>query len=153
MRPFLAPLFGALYRPTKKLLRLTLGQIEELTDIIGTAAIMLASSKATRSDVHEGGNKSALVQPRMKIGAPWARFKAWGSHVNLNEQCILSLKILKGCITPNIFYWAGFQDILNGAADAWACADTAGIGGWFQTTQGNKRWFHVPLHRNDLPKT
>ena len=127
MRPFLAPLFGALYRPIQKLLRLTPGQIEELRDIID-AATMLASSKATRSDVQQGwqllslggqeghkdGDKSALVQPRMKNGAAWARFKAWGSHVNLDEQCILSLKILKGCIASNLFYWAGFQEMLNG---------------------------------------
>ena len=34
----------------------------------------------------------------------------------------------------------------------WACAYRAGIGGWFQTMQGRKQWFHVPLHMNDLPK-
>ena len=165
MRPFLAPLFGALYRPTQKLLRLTPGQIEELRDIID-AATMLASSKATRSDVQQGwqllslggrevhkdGDKSALMQPRMKNGAAWARFKAWESYINLDEKCILSLKILKGCIASNLFHWAGFQEMLNGAADAWACASRAGIGGWFQTMQERKQWFHVPLHMNDLPK-
>ena len=39
----------------------------------------------------------------------------------------------------------------NGAADAWACAHLAGLGGWFET-EGKLYWFHLELKAQDMPE-
>ena len=45
----------------------------------------------------------------------------------------------------------GVPPNLVGAADAWADATHAGLGGWVQLSSQQIVWFHVELCRNDLP--
>eukprot|EP00435_Cladocopium_sp_Y103_P065461 s405_g27.t1 len=70
--------------------------------------------------------------------------------MDLDKVAVRSLQVLQQSLRANLFNWAGSQTILSGAADAWADATNAGLGGWFEFSTG-LHWFHVPLRREDIP--
>ena len=163
LRPFLAPLFAALHRPSQELRCVGLQQIEEIVQLLGENLVPAAAARSC--DAQAGWRLSSvgslvvrdlqqarqlLEQPRLKNGKVWLRFKAWSRTMDLDKAAVRSLQVLQQSLRANLFSWAGSQTVLSGAADAWADATKAGLGGWFESSTG-LHWFHVPLRREDIP--
>eukprot|EP00438_Fugacium_kawagutii_P030737 Skav217069 [mRNA] locus=scaffold1308:3342:4762:+ [translate_table: standard] len=163
-RPFLAPLFRCLCRPSQKLQCLSLEQVEELVSLLDEK--LEARVAAKRSDVQAGWKLVAigasachnakevqahLRQPKLKNGRVWARFSAWGATLKLDRLQLAALKFLKSRFERPCFAMVAIGSPLVGAADAWADATKAGLGGWCAGASGDVKWFHLELVGSDLP--
>lgn len=131
LRPFLAPLFAALHRPSQELRCVGLQQIEEIVQLLGENLVLAAGARSC--DAQAGWRLSSvgslvvrdlqqarqlLEQPRLKNGKVWLRFKAWSRTMDLDKAAVRSLQVLQQSLRANLFSWAGSQTVLSGAADA-----------------------------------
>ena len=163
LRPFLAPVYKVLHRRSQKLVCLSLQQIEELVPLLGSDLVVQACPQL--SDVQKdwclvgiGSHgcsyfttaQRLLQQPAVRNGKLWLRFRAWGPTASLDELAVVSLKILKARPIGQTFNLLQPRPIA-GAADAWADATVAGLGGWFCDRNGELRWFHLQLVATDFP--
>ena len=131
LRPFLAPLFAALHRPSQELRCVGLQQIEEIAQLLGENLVLAAGARSC--DAQAGWRLSSvgslvvrdlqqarqlLEQPRLKNGKVWLRFKAWSRTMDLDKAAVRSLQVLQQSLRAYLFSWARSQTILSGAADA-----------------------------------
>ena len=68
-------------------------------------------------------------------GKVWLRFSCWAAHVGLDYICLAAMSVLQSAFRNNSS-WAGEVALDTGAADAWAGASLAGLGGWFRSGSG-----------------
>ena len=145
LRSFLAPLYRAAHARSQKLACLSLEQVELLPLLNGDLEVVSSPGK---SDVQKGWRlagvgahgcrdlgmvRCLLQQPKLRNGKIWLRFLAWGSSVKLPPAAVAALKVLRQQLLGQQFSLMQPTSQFNGAADAWACAHLAGLGGWFET--------------------
>ena len=163
LRAFLAPLFKRLNRPGARLQCLGWGQLEELSLLLEDGLVVQRA--ASTSDVQKGWRlceigkqpvgsvveaKRLLRQPRVLTGKVWVRFSVWTANVDLDQVCLAAMSVLQRAFRDNSSSWAGEVVLNNGAADAWAGASVAGLGGWF-CSGGQLWWFHLDIKGGQLP--
>ena len=162
--PFSGSGVQVLHRRSQKLVCLSLQRIEELVPLLGSDLVVQACPQL--SDVQKdwclvgiGSHgcsdfttaQRLLQQPAVRNGKLWLRFRAWGPTASLDELAVVSLKILKARLIGQTFNLLQPRPIAGGAADAWADATVAGLGGWFCDRNGELRWFHLQLVATDFP--
>eukprot|EP00438_Fugacium_kawagutii_P001597 Skav221839 [mRNA] locus=scaffold885:463742:465520:+ [translate_table: standard] len=116
LRPFLAPLFSTLHRPSQKLQCAGLQQIDELVQLLDSSLVLTGAAKTC--DAQAGWRLSSvgslvvrdqqqarqlLEQPRLKNGKVWLRFKAWSPTVDLDKAAVRSLQVLRQSLRANQF--------------------------------------------------
>ena len=164
LRSFLAPLYRAAHSRSQKLACLSLEQVEELLPLLNGDLEVVSSPE--KGDVQKGWRLAGvgargcrdlgmvqrlLKQPKLRNGKIWLRFLAWGSTVKLPPAAVAALKVLRQQLLGQRFSLMQPTSLPNGAADAWACAHLAGLGGWFEA-EGKLYWFHLELKAQDMPE-
>ena len=129
LRPFLAPLFAALHRPSQKLQCAGLQQIEELVQLLDEQLVLTAAARSC--DAQCGWRLSSvgslvvrdlqqarqlLEQPRLKNGKVWLRFKAWSKTVDLDKAAVRSLQVLQQSLRAKPFQLGRISNRL-----VWCC--------------------------------
>ena len=159
----MAPLYRAAHSRSQKLACLSLGQVEELLPLLNGDLEVVSSPE--KSDVQKGWRLAGvgahgcrdlgMVRCVLKAAqaAKWkdlAPFSGMGLNSEAAPGSCGSLKSLAApALGPAVF--ASATNIISGAADAWACAHLAGLGGWFET-EGKLFWFHLELKAQDMPE-
>ena len=169
IRPWLAAIFSLIHRPAAALLLLDRRQLMEVYDNCGDDLFLLRDGRISpfkkgwvvkqigRSNLNA---KHELLRPAQRLsGKVWVRFADYDcGRRKVDFDTVVTATLWRQALT-------GTPEFLSlrdrptapgsGAADAFADADTAGIGGWFALNDDpaiqDIYWFTLPLRWTDFP--
>ncbi len=167
LRPWLAPLFQDRWKPAQEFRKLS------RWDLL-TVGKSLDAQGFLRADVPWAGLEAGwqiVVISKHQVGSSWqallppgdekvwVRFHHWANRrAHSSWDCVHAAGMWLSCLKSHLEL-RPIQPRVRlegaGAADAWAQGKTAGLGGWWSTSNSASwadiYWFHLEVTESDLP--
>lgn len=170
LRPWLEPFYQILCKPRATSRLLTLAQFAEVCSLLNAAFRL--QSDARSCDVCAGwrlhsvnncqvsqSNTACLRTPVVRNGQVSVVFFDYCSKTTASsKESVWAAQLFRNALAQHVSLplWVKEDADLPCAADAFATADSAGVGGWWippgqARIASNARWFHMTFSRESLP--